>query len=39
MRPHKNLKIWEKVMLMIEEIYQHTGGFPREEVYGLTAQI
>jgi four helix bundle protein len=39
MRAHKNLDIWMKIMAMIEDIYTISQGFPRAEMYGLTAQI
>jgi len=38
-RPHKRLDLWKKAMEMVTEVYGVTGGFPREEVYGLTAQL
>ena len=38
-RPHKKLKIWEKIMVMIEKIYRLSKDFPRSEVYGLSSQM
>ena len=38
-RPHKKLKLWEKLMCVIEDIYCATDALPRQEVYGLTLQM
>jgi len=35
----KNLDVWKKSFEMIKKIYDVTGGFPREEIYGLTSQL
>lgn len=35
----KQLKIWQKGMEIVKDIYKLTKDFPREEVYGLTAQM
>ena len=37
--PYKNLKIWEKGMVLVKLIYELTKKFPKEEIYGLTSQI
>ena len=39
MKPHKKLAAWQKSMELVERLYQLTNTFPREEIYGLTAQI
>ena len=39
MKPHKKLAAWQKSMQLVERLYQLTNAFPREEIYGLTAQI
>jgi four helix bundle protein len=39
MHNHKNLKIWQRSMDIVEIIYRETGNFPTEEKYGLTSQI
>jgi four helix bundle protein len=39
MHNHKNLKIWQRSMDLVEMIYQETLDFPLEEKYGLTSQI
>ena len=36
---HKNLEVWKKSMLLVEEIYKMTNQFPEEEKFGLTNQI
>ena len=36
---YKELKIWQKGMEIVDDVYQLTASFPKEEVYGLTAQM
>ena len=36
---HRDLKVWQKSMDLAEMAYRATSKFPREERYGLTAQI
>ena len=36
---HKDLDAWKQAMVLVEEIYKLTAAFPKEEVYGLTAQM
>ena len=38
-RDFKELKVWERSHRLVLDIYQATGKFPREETYGLTAQL
>ena len=38
-KPHKKLIAWQKSMERVEKLYEITGTFPREEIYGLTSQI
>ena len=38
-KPHRNLVAWQKAMDLVAEIYQATGSFPKEEMFGLTSQI
>jgi four helix bundle protein len=38
-KPHKKLLAWQKSMDLVEYIYDLTRTFPREEIYGLTAQL
>jgi four helix bundle protein len=35
----KELLIWQKGLALVKKIYQITRSFPREEVYGLAAQM
>ena len=35
----RDLKIWQRGVQLVEDIYQNTKNFPKEEVYGLTGQI
>jgi four helix bundle protein len=36
---HKNLKVWQEAMLLVEEIYRITSDFTKEKMFGLTSQI
>jgi len=33
------LKVWQKAINLVTEIYVKTQNFPKEELYGLTSQI
>ena len=35
----RDLAVWQRSMILVEEIYRLTRRFPREEQFGLTAQI
>ena len=35
----RSLKVWQTAMDLVEEIYKATTVFPRDERFGLTAQI
>lgn len=35
----KDLKIWQKSMILINQIYSLSNGFPASEKFGLTSQI
>lgn len=35
----KDLKIWQKGIEIVKEVYELTKFFPKEELYGLTSQI
>jgi four helix bundle protein len=35
----RNLKVWQRSMTLVEEIYRVTSSFPRNEQFGLTSQI
>ena len=39
MRDHTKLRAFELADRLALTVYNHTRGFPREELYGLTAQI
>jgi len=39
MRDFRELKVWEKGHRLTLDVYRTTAGFPREELYGLTAQL
>ena len=39
MSNYRNLIVWQKAMTLVTNIYQITNSFPREEAFGLTAQI
>ena len=39
MRTFRALKVWEKSHRLVLAVYNATGTFPREETFGLTAQL
>ena len=38
-KDYKDLEIWQRSVKLVEEIYQSTGVFPKEELYGLSSQL
>jgi len=38
-RDFKELKVWERSHDLVLDVYKITGRFPREETYGLSAQL
>jgi four helix bundle protein len=36
---YRGLKVWQRSMTLVEEIYRVTGSFPHHEQFGLTSQI
>lgn len=38
-RSYRDLKVWQRSKALVVEVYKVTQPFPREEAYGLTAQI
>jgi four helix bundle protein len=38
-RSYKDLEVWQLAMSLAEECYRLTAEFPRDEIYGMTAQI
>lgn len=39
MREFRRLKVWERGRRLTLRVYEVTGGFPWEEMYGLTSQM
>ena len=39
MKNFKNLKIWEKGIDLVVNVYRNIDHFPKEELFGLTSQI
>jgi four helix bundle protein len=39
MHNFKNIIAWKKAMILAKDVYMLTKKFPKEELYGLTAQI
>src|SRR5438093_9392225 len=39
MKDFRKLKVWERAHQLVLAVYQTTMSFPRDETYGLTAQI
>ncbi len=35
----EELKVWQKSVDLVTQVYNYTASFPKEEIYGLTAQI
>jgi four helix bundle protein len=36
---YADLKVWQKAIDLVTDVYKHTKLFPKEEIYGLTSQI
>ena len=39
MHRFKDLIAWQKSRAFVKDIYDSTGSFPKEEIYGITSQI
>ena len=39
MQGHRDLKVWQKAMELVTEIYGVTALFPKHEMFGLTQQL
>lgn len=39
MKDFKNLKVWQKGIKLVVDVYKTSQEFPQEEIYGLTAQM
>ena len=38
-RGHRGLKVWQEAIALVENVYAVTRSFPKEEMFGLTAQM
>lgn len=38
-RSHRDLKVWQLGMEIVEAVYQLSSSYPKDETYGLTSQI
>jgi four helix bundle protein len=38
-RPHEKLEAWREGMQLVKIVYSATRSFPKEEIFGLTAQM
>jgi four helix bundle protein len=36
---YRELIVWQKAIVLVEEVYRVTNGFPKTEIYALTNQI
>lgn len=36
---HRDLDVWKKSLDLVEDLYQSTKEFPKEEMYSLTSQV
>jgi four helix bundle protein len=39
MKTHKELDVWQVSVELAKEVYQVTRGFPKDEQFGLVAQM
>lgn len=39
MKTHKDLDCWKNSIELVKAIYELTGKFPKEELFGLTSQL
>ena len=39
MKSHKDLDVWEAAIILAKSIYSLTTAFPKEEMFGMTAQM
>jgi four helix bundle protein len=39
LRSYKDLKVWQKSIDLIDEVYRLTRNFPKSETYGLSSQM
>ena len=38
-KPHKKLKLWGKIIDLIEDVYKVSSAFPKDEKFGLISQM
>lgn len=38
-RHHRDLQVWNEAMTLVRDVYQMTATFPKEEAFGLAAQM
>ena len=38
-RSYRDLVVWQRAMELAQAVYELTGTWPREEIYGLTSQV
>ncbi len=38
-RNHKELRVWQASMRLVQEVYTLTSTFPKEELFGLSSQM
>ena len=38
-RSHRDLRVWQEAVSLVEDVYRLTSSFPRDEIYGLTSQM
>jgi len=38
-RTYRDLEVWKKAIVLAENCYRQSAAFPRDEAYGLTAQM
>jgi four helix bundle protein len=38
MKTFRDLKVWQKSMIVVRHIYKYTQKYPRDELFGLTTQ-
>lgn len=36
---YRDLTVWQDAMVLVEDCYRLAAAFPRDEIYGMTAQI
>jgi four helix bundle protein len=38
-RPHHGLRVWQDAMRLVTHLYEITGEFPKDELFGLVSQM